>query len=89
MAPGLLEHAAITHRARVVRGRANDRPIAVSAEMHAISQRDLEGGDARFGHLDMSPDLVLWTPSVGWGGPASSVFGQVRLAAGGANIPDR
>ena len=34
--------------ARVV--RANDRPIAVSAEMHAISQRDLEGG-ARFGQV--------------------------------------
>jgi hypothetical protein len=60
MAPGLLEHAAITHPgAGCAAGRANDRPIAVSAEMHAISQRDLEGGDAR--------------------------FGQVLLAAGGAN----
>ena len=47
MAPGLLERAAITHCARCA---ANNRPIVVSAEMHAISQRDLEGG-ARFGQV--------------------------------------
>ena len=47
MAPGLLERAAITHCAGCA---ANNRPIVVSAEMHAISQRGLEGG-ARFGQV--------------------------------------
>ena len=46
---GLLERAAITHCAGCA---ANDRPIIVSAEMHAISQRGLEGGDAPFEPLE-------------------------------------
>ena len=48
-APDLLERAAITHCAGCA---ANDRPIIVSAEMHAISQRGLEGGDAPFEPLE-------------------------------------
>ena len=46
---GLLERAAITHCAGCA---ANNRPIVVSAEMHAISQRGLEGGDAPFEPLE-------------------------------------
>ena len=85
MAPGLLERAAITHCARCA---ANNRPIVVSAEMHAISQRGLEGGDARLGHV---PGTSVYNNnnsvlrSFACGGGASSVFGQVQLAAGGAN----
>ena len=77
---GLLERAAITHCAGCA---ANDRPIVVSAEMHAISQRGLEGGDARLGHI---PGRPRFCAVLRVGGGASSVFGQVQLAAGGANF---
>ena len=86
---GLLERAAITHCAGCA---ANDRPIVVSAEMHAISQRGLEGGDARFGHVPgpCCTDFActdygfvrFCVVVVGGGG---SDFGQVQLAAEGAN----
>ena len=66
MAPGLLERAAITHCARCA---ANNRPIVVSAKMHAISQRGLEGGDARLGHGNMYKYGQLQSPPFWRSGP--------------------
>ena len=90
---GLLERAAITHCAGCA---ANDRPIVVSAEMHAISQRGLEGGDARFGHVPgpCCTDFActdygfvrFCVVVVGGGG---SDFGQVQLSPREGQIPDR
>ena len=93
---GLLERAAITHCAGCA---ANDRPIVVSAEMHAISQRGLEGGDARFGpvpgprctdfslhRLPFCNTVRFCVVVVGGGG---SDFGQVQLSPREGRIPDR
>ena len=55
MAPGLLERAAITRCAGCA---ANDRPIVVSAEMHAINQR---ASKAATRALDVSLDLAAPT----------------------------
>ena len=88
---GLLERAAITHCAGCA---ANDRPIVVSAEMHAINQRASKAATRALDvSLDAGPRCTDFACTdygfvrfcvvvVGGGG---SDFGQAQLAAEGAN----
>ena len=77
---GLLERAAITHCAGCT---ANDRPIIVSAEMHAISQRSLEGGDAPFEPFETlvptTHQSPLRTPQCNRASPVASVNSMILL----------
>ena len=80
--PGLLERAAITHYCAGC--AANDRPIVVSAEMHAINQR---ASKAATRALDVSLDLAAPTlpaPTTvlygfAWGSTQNAVFGLNML----------
>ena len=88
--PGLLERAAITHYCAGC--AANDRPIVVSAEMHAINQRASKAATRALDvSLDAGPrctDFACTDYGFAWG-RGRELFSDTFSSPREGQLPDR